>query len=217
MKHDQAMKLLDDYLDALLPREEAEAVEAHLEDCDECRDEVETLRAILADAKELPRSIAPARDLWPAIDARLDATPIRERTLWSMRYPLAAAAALMIAISSALTAYLVNEREAASSVEQRPTASSDVLLVRAWRSTEDEYLKATVELLEALEILKERLPPETAEMVETNLRIIDEAIQESRAALAVDPSNGELVEALSARYRTKLEVLQQVNRLAARS
>ena len=63
-------------------------------------------------------------------------------------------------------------------------------------------------------MVKGQLPPETVQMIETNLRIVDQAIQESRAALAVDPRNGDLVEALSSRYRTKLEVLQEVNRLA---
>lgn len=217
MKHDQVMKLLDDYLDALLPLEAAEAVESHLADCGECREEVEALRAIMAGAKQLPMSIQPARDLWPEIDAQLDVTPIRERTLWSMRFPLAAAAAVLVVVSSALTAYLVSQRGDVRSDERWPVNVLGVSLVSEWRTSEDEYLKATVELLETLDLVKGQLPPETVAMIEANLRIIDEAIQESRAALAVDPNNGELVEALSARYRKKLEVLQQVNRLAAHS
>jgi hypothetical protein len=47
------------------------------------------------------------------------------------------------------------------------------------------------------------------ETLEHNLRIIDAAIAESRAALEKDPNSRELTEMLSATYDAKVKVLRQ--------
>ena len=86
MKHDEVTRLLYDYLDEALSPGQVQAVEAHLADCAECREEVEALSTILTEAKRLPKAIEPERDLWPDIDAQLDVTPLRERTLWSLNW-----------------------------------------------------------------------------------------------------------------------------------
>ena len=52
---------LDDYLDRTLPPDAAREVEAHLATCASCRQEVEALRAILAEAQALPRSVERSR------------------------------------------------------------------------------------------------------------------------------------------------------------
>ena len=72
MTHDQIRERLDDYVDDLLPDEEAAIVDRHLLECRECSREVAELRSLLAAAAELPDEIAPARDLWPGIEAALD-------------------------------------------------------------------------------------------------------------------------------------------------
>jgi hypothetical protein len=53
------------------------------------------------------------------------------------------------------------------------------------------------------------MAPETAETLERNLRIIDAAIAESRAALEKDPNSRELIDMLSATYDAKVKVLRQ--------
>jgi hypothetical protein len=45
--------------------------------------------------------------------------------------------------------------------------------------------------------------------LEANLKVIDKAIQESRAALAADPNSRELATMLSQSYDAKLDVLQR--------
>jgi hypothetical protein len=228
MKHEEIKKLLEDYLDGTLDADHADRVEAHLEGCVDCRDEVKALRALLAEAEKLPRSIEPPRDLWPEVDARLDAPDdvvagmiepsggLRSRSVWSLRYPLAAAAVVLMVVSSAVTALIVGNRPPElSGMRPAPGGVATVSLISEWQSAEEEYLRATAELTEALEVTKGGLDPEVVRVIEENLRIIDAAIQESRAALALDSSNRELVEMLAARYETKLEVLQQVNRISA--
>lgn len=222
MNHEVIESLLGDYVDAMLTGVEERQVESHLEECAACRDEVAALRSLLAEAADLPRSIEPPRDLWPDIEARIDSSVtgigLGGRTLWSMRYPLAAAAVLLIAVSSAITAILLHNRPAPVTTSLPPAALESpaaISLVSQWQAAEGEYLRAAAELVEALEAAKGTLSAQAVELIEYNLRIIDAAIRESRAALALDPTNRELMEMLSSTYQKKLDVLQQVGRLSA--
>ena len=217
MNHEDARKLLNDYFDAELGGVEARELEDHLTECSECRAELDGFEALRTEARHLPRSIEPTRDLWPGIDSALGRR-LRDRSLWSLRYPLAAAAVLLIAISSTLT-LLLHDRspEPARSrtmVPAGPAVSADALLASQWRAVEEEYLRATAELLDALETARPELPPAAIELIERNLRIIDAAIQESRSALAADPSNRDIVQLLAAGYEKKLELLRYANRVA---
>jgi hypothetical protein len=61
------------------------------------------------------------------------------------------------------------------------------------------------------------LDPATVATLEKNLKLIDRAIAESKAALAKDPASGFLMDRLSHAYDTKLQVLRGVATLPARS
>jgi hypothetical protein len=60
-----------------------------------------------------------------------------------------------------------------------------------------------------------QLAPETVRILEENLRIIDTAIQEARAALARDPQSAALGEMWRSAYQRKLELLEQAARSTA--
>lgn len=60
------------------------------------------------------------------------------------------------------------------------------------------------------------LDPTTVRVLERNLRIIDQAIAESRAALAQDPASGLLAEQLTRAMKRKLELLRTAADLPAR-
>ena len=95
---------INDYVDDALSAAEIEAARTHIEACSECREEVETLRSLLARVASLPQSIEPDRDLrpqsWP------QPAP---HTLWHWRYPLAAAAVLLIAVTSLVTIFMMRD------------------------------------------------------------------------------------------------------------
>lgn len=207
MKHEQAVQHLNDYVDGRLSPALCPDVEAHIAACDVCRAEVDGLRALLADVAALPRSIEPPRDLWMAIDGALDARAARQRTLWSARYWLAAAALLLAVASSTIALVIASRRTAAD----RPAAIS---MPTDLRRTELPYINAVLELEQSLDAAKARLAPETVARIERNVRIIDAAIAEIRGAIADDPSSHELRRMLSNRYRDKLGLLQQAGRLA---
>jgi Putative zinc-finger len=67
MKHSEAWKQLDDYLDHELSPAVSAQVEAHLMHCADCRQEIEYKRGLVRLAGKLPREQTPSRDLWAGI------------------------------------------------------------------------------------------------------------------------------------------------------
>lgn len=62
-----------DYVDGTLP---PGAIDAHLATCPACGAELAALRALLTQTRALPDEVAPDRDLWPDLAARLTSTPV---------------------------------------------------------------------------------------------------------------------------------------------
>jgi len=86
----------------------------------------------------------------------------------------------------------------------------------AWEgflAAESSYQRVTDDLLASLEAQRDELAPETIEIVERNLRLIEEASSEARAALQRDPANRRLVGKLTDMYRTRLNFLEGMSRL----
>ncbi|HET8656859.1 MAG TPA: hypothetical protein VFL93_15150 [Longimicrobiaceae bacterium] len=184
------------------------------EDRDELRARVEAL----------PREIEPPHDLWPGIAARLHesarpsragiATPLRRS--W-VRNPvwLAAAAVLLVMLASGLTA-LALRRGAPAPLALTPAAHLPAGLA-AFHGSDGQYRAAVEQLQADFEARRDRLSPATVATIEKNLKIIDQAIAESRAALAADPNNADLPLMLSGVYQTKLELLQKAVRISSRT
>jgi hypothetical protein len=213
------MDRLDDYVDGELSEAEFQKVELHLGTCAACRDEERRLRAVLAHAAALPREAAPARDLWPEIADQITRRP---RLGWLPRspalVPLGIAAAILIAaVSAAVLAR--RQPEPAPSTASAPVTVQPAALTGDpphLLEAEHEYDRATSELLAALNARRESLSPATVAMVEENLRTIDQALAQIRAALRQDPASPELTHLLTSTHQKKIEVLQQVMRLGAR-
>jgi anti-sigma factor RsiW len=217
MTHDDVIERLDDWAGNELPDAERQAVEFHLEVCPACRAEAEALRELLNDVAALPLEAVPSRDLWAGIAARIEApaqvTPISAARRWSPpRWLTMAAAAVGLVISSSLITLKVTEDDRAETPlavgsEVRVGAPQTALV--AFQPAENDYQRAIGDLQRVLTARRGALAPETMETLETNLRIIDEAIRQSRAALEKDPNSRELTNMLSDAYGKKLNVLQQ--------
>ena len=211
--------------DELAPGARA-AAEAHLTACAVCSAELAALHSVVLDVAALPRGIVPARDLLPAIHGAIDAAtrrPLRvaggagtvaaaigeparytHRTLSSARWSLAAAAVLLVAVSSAVTALLLRPRESAFLAVD----AAAVLPAGELDRVEARFITATDELAQVLREQRDQLAPETIRILEENLAIIDGALEEARAALRADPGNRALSEMLMAAYEKKLELLR---------
>ena len=125
---------------------------------------------------------------------------------------LAAAAVLLIAISSAVTT-LVMRNDSPAVADAAPDG---VEMPRDDRSApvqrvSDDYERLDRELASMLAASRDRLQPETVEKVDRNLAIIDAAIAEIRQALAEDPGNDALVQLLKASYGQKSALVRQVS------
>ncbi len=192
---------LNEYVDGTLAARERATVEAHLIDCAGCRAAIVELHALFTAAAALPKSIAPERNLWTAVEARIvqRATYNVQRAFW--RGALAAAAVLVIALGlyRLLPPFTAPDRPAG----------------RGWVGVQADFERATDELSGILAVERGRLRPETVALLERNLAVIDAAIAESRAALARDPANADLRRLFAAASRHKVELLEWATRVAA--
>jgi len=192
---------LNEYVDGMLAARARATVEAHLAGCAGCRTAVAELRALVAGAAALPKTVEPSRDLWATIEPRIvqRATWNVQRVWW--RGALAAAAVLVIALG-------LYRLLPPSTAPYRPAG-------QGWAAVQADFDRATNELSLILAAQRGRLRPETVALVERNLGIIDAAIAESRAALARDTANAELQHLWAAAARQKVELLRWATRVAA--
>ena len=255
--HEELRAMLDDFAGGELDEAGRRAVLRHLDGCAECRAEVAAVRALLDEARFLPREVAPPRDLWASIAPRLEpravfadsidipsttsvdsiassasAGPIasaddggkvislesRRRVWKAPKWLLAAAATIVVAVGSSLiTMAAMNARGTTGPVADGGTLPPETVTqssrpgtaLAAFRPAEAEYQAAIDDLTRLLESRRDRILPETAATLEENLRIIDEAIRQSRAALERDPNSAELTQMLSSVYDAKVRTLQQ--------
>lgn len=235
--HEHFQARLNDYVDDELPVAQRAEVHRHLESCDPCLAEVEAMLLLRAEARTLPREIAPTRDLWPEIRARIDAAspsvpaetsviavdfqaPARRPAVRRWGGMMAASVALVV-LSSGVTAYFLRQPGTSAAVPitavQAKAPAEGPVGLAAFQPGQVEYQSAVEALSAELDARRGQLAPETIATIEGNLRIIDLAIAEARAALAADPSNPEIPHLLSGVYRKKVELLQDAVRLQTQS
>ena len=219
--------------DALLARdledelsaEERRSADAHLLECGRCAALRAELVAIAAAARDLPL-ISPSRDLWDGIAARID-TPVvalaapTERAAGTVgRYRngwLAAAAAALI-VATAGTTYVLtrasfDDRQGQVAIGTVPGAGLNGPAVttvgdRTTSPSDAAFDREVVQLRALLEQRRPNLDSATVALLERNLRIIDQAIAESRAALAKDPGSALLNRQLHNALGRKVQVLR---------
>ncbi len=229
---------LSEYVDGELDPADRAALDVHLQLCEGCAGTVEELRAVLQRAGALEPD-APGTDLWPAIEARI-AAPRRARVFdlrgrrerealrasgpgawqprrWSFTLPqLAAAAALLVVLSSATMWAVLSRRPAAGPPPTGPSAAAPVAATVLPAGFEAARYDAAIADLER--VLRERrstLDPATVRVIEQNLLIIDQATAEARKALAADPANSYLNGHLAAQLMRKLTLLRQATAIVA--
>jgi anti-sigma factor RsiW len=226
---------LPDFLDGGLDAGTREACERHRLRCTACAAVVADLDALVTAAGSLPLP-APSRDLWPAIEARL-ATPVRalddarpraatRPTLVWRR--LAAAAALLVTASAGITwqvarrttsstpAVTVASEGMTPAPTTAPSASADGVPLTFTNTTTravalDTLYGREIALLQT--VVQDNLgllDSSTVQIVQRNLDIIDQAIRESREALAADPNSGFLFEQLDRAYERKVDLLRRL-------
>lgn len=230
--------VLSAWFEGDLGDDDRRAVDAHLRECLRCASLVRDLENIRRDATKLPE-VAPSRDLWEGIAARIEApvielkprqAPAPARRTWQM----AAAAVLLMAVSSGVTYVLTDRRPATGDqvaatpdsigtpsapvapnvVSPRPRPStgsgSTVLISNESSAPAIMYDQEITRLRVILDQRRGDLDTATVTAVEKSLKAIDKAIIEARAALTGDASNSFLNEQLNRSLEKKLGVLRRV-------
>jgi hypothetical protein len=199
---------LNDYVDALLDEPRTALLRTHLLGCNECSETVDQLNDLRATARALPRIEAPPPDVWAVVRAATIDNTIgqRRRVLWQLRYQLAAAAVVLLMVASSLTWWIASQRPPTTIVQSVPSGNIDLA---AYRTVEADYTQAAADLMKVLEQRRERMDTAVVRSVEENLRVMDEAIRNARAALLSDPANKDVAALIAATQESKLRMLRR--------
>lgn len=202
---------LSEYLDDELAAGERAALEAHLGSCRDCAVTLEELREVVGRAGRLPAR-PPAADLWPGLESRLAG---RARRRFTFTLPQLVAAGLALMVMSGGGVWVLQHGGRATSMP--PVVATDPMrdpVVPAGAS-DPRYDEAIADLQQALDAGRSALDATTIKILESNLRSIDTAIDQSRRALAGDPANVYLNNHLADARQRKLALLRRATALVA--
>lgn len=169
---------------------------------------------LLAKAAELPKDVAPPKDLWPSIVARLASEPQQARSR-VFGWPAALAAGFVVAsVSALLTWGLMRDPVPAvqGQLADGTAAESTIMPVNYGPNsglTATELVARDQLLVQFREKLAQ-LQPQTREAIVKNLAIIQGAADEIDAALAQDPASAMLNGLLIGAYKQELQLYSMV-------
>ena len=172
---------------------------------DETRQPDARTQALLQRLRALPRSVEPAHDLWPGIEARITAPPRRERSA------VARAAAVVLLVLGSLLAgdwagYGLALRHAQATTAATPPAASDVERLEA------AFDGARASYLRELALGGEGLDAPARSTLRTQLEVIDHAVHELKDAMAGDPHNPLYLDTLLMTREREMELLADISR-----
>jgi hypothetical protein len=159
------------------------------------------IRSRIEQSKVVPLTPAPS-DVRPAPGALPDdrAATIRRRSLW-----------LSASLAAAAIIFIILER---SPLGVRPTdtvapSNGPSVPMQVVGDSSRVYEQEANTLLNDLELRRSLMRPQTAQAIDHDLRIIDQAIAELKDAIAHDPNNPALRQLLASSYRQKVELLKR--------
>jgi len=214
--------VINDYVDAALDRAERADVERHLAGCVECRELVDDLREVRRQTAALQPMEPPSR-VWTRIDRALRQNPRSARPMWQW-LPVAA----LLVIGTAIGVRYVTSARPAAPVVAAPSpngggaaapggndSANSAASRELAKSVEDDLLQAEQHYQRAITGLEQianadkgALDPHTAATLQKNLSVIDQAINESRAALKAQPTSEPAQQSLLDSFKTKVALLQ---------
>jgi hypothetical protein len=216
---------LSEYIDGELAQHESEALEAHLLECADCGRTLQELRAVVARAAHVIDR-PPENDLWQNIAARIahadvatdESLPRKRRVTFAVSQLVAAGIVLMLLSSGSM--YLILTRTRAPQLAEQANTPAAVQApvttdkavarpVTVESPAANNYDVAIRELEGALRDGRPGLDTATVRILESNMRTIDNAITDARAALGRDPGNPYLNRYLDQTMQRKIQLLRR--------
>lgn len=207
MKCNEFNKLIDQYYEKDLSGNKIVDIESHLEICGICRGRYEKYVSLVEKVKKLPDQIQPTYNLWPVIREQIDEDEKpQKKFIFKMNHIAAIAAVFIFVFFSLSMIYLISSRKDAYDIN---------VVMKEFNSASKEYLKAKEELLRSLTLKESALSNETIYEIESNIKTIDNAIDEIKLAIKSDPSNNRLVFNLADTYNKETTLLLKTKELIA--
>lgn len=226
MQCDIARERLQDQIDGTLDPVVGRELDAHLDACAPCRALAADLAAV-ADAGASLDPIDVPEHVWLQLAGRWRreqaasgvvpraTMPVRAPRRYTSFHALAAAAMLAVAAGGGWIAWRATEASGdvilSKPVGAAGNADTGVLVESARNdlaAAEQLYTRAIAGLEQAAQGQKELLEPQVAANIDATLRVVDQAIGESRAAVKAQPLSTEARESLFEALRKKVALLQ---------
>ena len=206
--------VLNDYVDDTLGRAERADVERHLTACAECRSTVEDLRELRRRVSSL-LPLEPPAGVWRRIERTLRSAGLEPRggegakaaPYVRSRIAIALAAAALLVLATIVGVRFVTKGRSGPATTAALPADAQAIASEL-ALAEEHYQKAINGLEQIANAEKGALDPRTAATLQKNLAVIDQAITESRAALATQPNNEPAQQSLLESFKTKVGLLQ---------
>jgi hypothetical protein len=212
--------LTNEALSELLDGAQVVGAEKHLSDCPVCRGELEVMRQLRSELRELPQ-LDPPPELWTAIAARLPGgAPARRFKLgWPKLVALQAAAmAAVFVIGLGLGRFIQPDEGATESVPvsglvaQTPTGPQLPPASLTDALAEVQRLGVQYDVaLRNLERMAAEQGAETPSLAAERLASLNALVEASRTALAVNPADEALNAYLFSALQERDAVMRQIN------
>jgi hypothetical protein len=180
-------------------------------------------RRKISSLRDLPRDIAPPRDLWQGIEAQIAAdknaavAPPAQRSARTGRLRVLAAAAVIAALALGIwigrTMLPGVPAPAAGSMATNLSGAEPGSFHAAY-VMDSKYVRQRAELVKDLESRLAALPPDSRAKVVSSLQTINDSKRDLEAELGKDPSNALLQELLVNTYQDEMRVLTAVHEAA---
>lgn len=227
MNCEKCQDLIGDFLDGALSHEDQAKLSSHLEECLDCGDVRNDLQAIVGFCRaNRGEYTAPPneRALWLRIRNMIDAgagnpPPVARKSSWSnwlgrsweLSFPqLAASAAAIVLVVSLST--VVGLRRWQSGDAQFKGSAGDASFNAAAANVRDRVSQQQQLISywnQRVEFNKARWNPGMRETFDRNLKVIDQAVNESFDALTLNPHDEVSEEMLNAALNEKLSLLKE--------
>jgi hypothetical protein len=198
--------LLSAYIDESMTGADRAAIEAHVRECAECHALAQDLKAIRSAAASLDPLIPPAR-VWHQLAA---ATAAQSHGGWFRAGWFAWRSLTAVAMTAVIAAGLWRVGTLLDPPIAPRSASSLAGAVPELVGAERDFTLAIAQLEEVTTAERDVLDLETAGALNAGLTVIDDAINESRAALEAEPQNELAQESHFAALRRKVALLQEM-------
>src|SRR3569833_192796 len=167
---------------------------------------------LVSSLRDLPREIAPPRDLWKGIEAEIAAPvpPVVKPPSHKVRYLAAAAVIVAVAVGVWIGRVSLPVPAGPVPVASRPPVDEPGAFHAAYVMG-PKYINQRAQLVKDLATRLAQLPPDSRAKVLSSLQTIDDSKRDLERELGKDPSNALLQELLVNTYQDEMRVLTAVH------